>query len=68
MARLTPPLMLPDAACGAPDSETFSEVFLTPASIDSMASGLVSLGSNCGFIYSSRRERPNRMGESGGER
>jgi hypothetical protein len=37
-----PPLMLPDAACRAPDSESFSEVFSSPASIDSMASGLVS--------------------------
>jgi len=34
--------MLPDAACRAPDSETFSEVFLSLASIDSMAPGLVS--------------------------
>src|SRR5206468_11757480 len=26
------------------------------------------LASNCGLIYSSRGERPNRVGESGGER
>jgi len=35
---------------------------------DSMPFGLVSLRSNCGFIYSSRCKRPDRMGQSGGER
>jgi len=41
-ARLISPLMLSNAACRAPDSESFPEVFSGPASIDSMASGLVS--------------------------
>ena len=61
-------LFLPDAAFGAEDSESLLEVFSRPASIDSMPPGLVSLSSNCGLIYSSRGERPNRVGESGGER
>ena len=61
-------LVLPDAAFFALDSESFPGAFSSPASIDSMPSGLVSLSSNCGLIYSSRGERPNRVGESGGER
>ena len=57
-----------NAALRAADFESFPEAFASPASIDSMPSGLVSFGSNCGPIYSSRGERPNRVGESGGER
>jgi len=60
--------MLSDEAFRSPDSESLPEAFLSPPSIDSMPSGLVSLDSNCGLIYSSRGERPNRVGESGGKR
>jgi hypothetical protein len=41
-ARLIPPLMLSKATCRALDSESFSDFFSSPASIDSMGSGLVS--------------------------
>jgi hypothetical protein len=34
--------MLLDAGCRGPDSESFFDVFSSPASIDSMAFGLVS--------------------------
>jgi hypothetical protein len=37
-------LALPDAAFRASGSESFSETFSSPASIDSMPSGLVSFG------------------------
>jgi len=40
----SPRLVLPDAAFRAPDSESFSQAFSSPASIDSMPSGLVSFG------------------------
>jgi hypothetical protein len=64
----SPRLALPNAVFRAPDSESLPEACSSPASIDSMPTGLVSLVSNCGLIYSSRGERPNRVGESGGER
>jgi len=44
MGASHPRLVLPDAAFHASDSESLSEAFPNPASIDSMPSGLVSFG------------------------
>jgi hypothetical protein len=44
MVASHPRLVLPDAAFRASDSESLSEAFSSPASIDSMPSGLVSFG------------------------
>ncbi len=45
--------------------QRFSRV---PRALTACLPGWYRLASNCGLIYSSRGERPNRVGESGGER
>ena len=44
MVAFHPRLVLPDAAFRASGSESLSEAFSSPASIDSMPSGLVCFG------------------------